>query len=93
MTVKDIVKKVSKEYELNENELLKKSMREFLLRRKFEIETDILDIFSKNNVKSLHQLEELVKTKKEHPAWEDFITLENLYEKLKEIKDDIKSLS
>jgi len=93
MTVQEIVKRVSREYHLSEDELLKKSMIEFLLKRKFEIESDILDILSKNNVRQLEELEEIVKTVKEHPSWEDFITLENLYEKLNEIKDDIGYLS
>jgi len=93
MTVREIAKKVSKTYHINENELLKKSLRDFLINRKSEIERDIMDIFSKHDSGSLEELKKLVKSQKEHPVWEDLITVENLYEVLTEIKDDIKALS
>ena len=38
-------------------------------------------------------LERMVETEREQPAWEDLIVLENLYAKLKDIKNDIKDLS
>jgi len=93
MTVKEVVKKVSEEYLLSEDELLKKSMFEFLIKRKAEIETDILETLSKYDVKTFSSLERIVKTEMEHPVWEDLIVLENLYAKLKDIKNDIKALS
>ena len=93
MTIKEMVKKVSRDYHLTENELLKRSMKEFLLKRKYEIEADVLDVLSKSNVNSYYRLEELVKTSKEHPEWENLIVVENLNNKLKEIQDDIDALS
>ena len=93
MTVEEVVKKVRKDYLLSEDELLKKSMFEFLINRKTEIETDILETFGKYNVKTFSGLERMVKAEREHPAWEDLIILENLYAKLKDIKNDIKDLS
>jgi len=93
MTVKEIIKKMSREYNLSEEDLLKKSMGEFLLRRKSEIETDILEILSRYGVKSKAELEEIVKKHQEHPAWEDLIVLENLYKKLEQLENDIKALS
>lgn len=93
MTVKEIIKKVTSDYELTENEFLKKSTSEFLLKRKSEIETDILGLLDKNRVSTLKELELLIEKDKGHPEWEDLISLENLYSRLKEIQNDIKSLS
>ena len=93
MTVEEVVTKVSKEYLLSENELLKKSMFDFLINRKAEIETDILETLTKYNVKTFSRLERMVETEREHPVWEDLIILENLYAKLKDIENDIKALA
>lgn len=93
MTVKEVIKKVTSDYELTENEFLKKSTFEFLLKRKSEIETDILALLDKNRVSTLKELELLIEEDKGHPEWEDLISLENLYARLKEIRNDIKSLS
>ena len=93
MTVSEIAKKVSKTYQINENELFKRSLHDFLVTRKSEIERDIIDIFSRHGVSSMEQIQNLVKAQKGHPAWEDFITLENLHEKISEIKNDISALS
>ena len=48
---------------------------------------------SKYNVKTFSTLERMVETETEHPVWEYLIVLENLYAKLKDIKNDIKNLS
>jgi len=93
MTVKEIVRKVSADYHIGEDELLKSSIREFLFKRKYEIEKDIIDIFGQYKVNNLQELEEIVISENEHPVWEDLITVENLYEKLSEIKSDICALS
>jgi len=93
MTVRQIARKVGRTYHMNETELLKTSLRDFLINRKSEIERDIIEILSKHDSDSLEELRSLVKAKKEHPVWEDLITVENLYEALTEIKDDIKALS
>ena len=58
MTVEEVVKKVRKDYLLSEDELLKKSMFEFLINRKTEIETDILETFGKYNVKAFSTFRE-----------------------------------
>jgi hypothetical protein len=93
MAVKDVIKKVKKDYQLTESEFLKKSTLEFLLKRKSEIETDILGLLDKNKVSTIDELQKLVETDREHPEWEDLISLENLHSRLIEIQNDIKSLS
>lgn len=92
MTVKELVKKVSKDYQMSEEELLRKSIKEFLVRQKQEIETDILHILATHQVKNIRELEKIVAQKTEHPVWEDLIVLENLQAKLKEIRHDLKTL-
>ena len=93
MAVKDVIKKVKKDYQLTESEFLKKSTLEFLLKRKSEIETDILGLLDKNKVSTIDELQKLVETDSELPEWEDLISLENLHSRLIEIQSDIKSLS
>jgi hypothetical protein len=93
MSVDEIVKKVSRDYDLTEKEFLSKSTKEFLLKRKAEVESDILGLLDKNKAATMKELEKIIETEKEHPEWEDLISLENLYERLKEIENDIKSLS
>ncbi len=93
MTVKEIIKKVSKEYDLNEDEFLKESTLEFLLKKKSDIENDILEILGKHRIGTIQELENMVQTDKEHPEWEELITLENLYNRLKEIQNDIEAVS
>jgi len=92
MTVKELVKKVSKDYQISEDELLRKSIKEFLVKQKQEIETDILHILATHHVKDIRELETIVAQKTEHPVWEDLIVLENLQAKLKEIRHDLKTL-
>lgn len=92
MTVKELVKKVSKDYQISEDELLRKSIREFLVRQKQGIETDILHILMTHDAKNIREMENIVAHKTEHPVWEDLIVLENLQAKLKEIRHDLKTL-
>lgn len=93
MTVKELLKKVSKDYQMSEDELMRKSIKEFLVRQKQEIETDILNILATYQVRNVRELENIVAQKTEHPVWEDLIVLENLQAKLKEIRHDLKTLS
>lgn len=93
MDLEDVIKKVTKDYDLTEKEFKKKSALEFLLKKKSEIESDILNILDKNKVSTVQELDIIVETDREHPEWEELISLENLYERLKEIENDIKTLS
>ena len=93
MDLEDVIKKVTKDYDLTEKEFKKKSALEFLLKKKSEIESDILNILDKNKVSTIQELDVIVETDREHPEWEELISLENLYERLKEIENDIKTLS
>lgn len=93
MKVKEIIKKVSQEYDLNEDEFLKESTLEFLLKKKSDIENDILEILGKHSIGTIQELEKIVEANKEHPEWEELITLENLYNRLKEIQNDIEAVS
>ncbi len=93
MDAEDVIQKVTKDFDLSEKDFKKKSTLEFLLKKKSEIENDILGILDNNNVSTVQELEVIIETDREHPEWEDLISLENLYERLKEIKNDIKSLS
>ncbi|NIU88875.1 MAG: hypothetical protein GWN56_16930 [Nitrosopumilaceae archaeon] len=49
--------------------------------------------FQYNRIGTIQELENIVQTDKEHPEWEALITLENLYERLKEIQNDIEAVS
>ena len=93
MDVDEVIKRVTSAYELSEKEFRRKSTLEFLLKRKSEIEADILNLLDKNKVSTLKELEDIIRKEREHPEWEDLIELENLYERIKEIDNDIKSLS
>lgn len=93
MTVREIIKKVSQEFDLNEDEFLKESTLEFLLKKKSDIEANILEILGHHRAGTMQELEKIVQTDKEHPEWENLITLENLYNRLKEIQNDIEAVS
>ncbi len=92
MTIKEIVKKVSKEYKISEDTLLKQSIIEFLITKKRDIEIDIIELASKYGISDLKELEKIVQERSEHPAWEELIVLENLHIKLDEINRDIAAL-
>jgi len=53
-----------------------------------------LEILSTYDVEDANVLEEKIKKGevREHPTWEDLITVENLERMIKEVKDDIASL-
>jgi len=86
--------KISKELNIPEDELAKKSLLTFLEHELRLAEEDIADIRDKYLVSSRSELEESIKNKKmySHPAWEDLIAWENLEKYISKIRKMIQTI-
>ena len=69
--------------------LLEKGVEAFLKERKRELMVERYELLSRYEVSSIEELKKNIETGdiKEHPAWEDLITLENLNETLSHIDE------
>lgn len=88
------IEAVAKRYGIKKKEIAHVGLLSFLKEKAKAYMRDRLEILSKYNAQDASDLEEKIKRGevKEHPAWEDLITLENLEKLIKEVKDDIASL-
>ncbi len=79
---------------MRREELLSFSLIAYFTEKKRLCMEDRLEILKRYGVKSVKELEEKIKRGdvKEHPAWEDLITVENLEMRIKEISNDIRTL-
>lgn len=90
-----IIEKIANDTGLSDiTELNRLSLISYLTEKKRKIKMDILDIFKRYNVSAANELNEKITigTIDEHPAWEDYIFLENLKESLSIIEEDIRTL-
>ena len=79
---------------VGEDELLAKSLLEFLKSKKRDCMADRLEILSKHGISSFKELEEGIRNGNiaEHPGWEDLIVLENLEDRIKRLGREIANI-
>ena len=79
---------------LTEEQLFTAGLSAYLKGMVRECMRDRLTILARYDISSAQELEEkIIKgTAKEHPAWEDLITLENLDAEKRELENDIKRI-
>lgn len=85
---------VAQKFSLSHEQLLRKSLKSYLLSRKREFMSEKFEILSRYVVTSINELEEQIKQGilPEHPSWEDLIDLKNLETEIQSIQDDIDYL-
>ena len=85
---------ISRELNVPEAELTRKSLLAYLEREIRLAEEDIADIREKYFVASRKELEKNIKNKKiySHPAWEDLIAWESTEEHIAKLKKMLKSI-
>jgi hypothetical protein len=86
--------KISKEFNIPQDELTKKSLLAFLEHELRLAEEEIADIRDKYFVSSRSELEKNIKNKRiySHPAWEDLIAWENIEKHISKIKKMLQTI-
>lgn len=89
---------IAKDFGLSKDELLTKSLLEYLKSKKRDCMAEKLELLSRHGVYSASELEESIRADRvtEYPSWEDLIVIENLEEKIKKLDKeigDIESIS
>jgi hypothetical protein len=89
-----IVERLSKVFGVPPEELVRKGIEEFLEAQLRVCFGEIHEIEARYEVKSGAELEKMIRKGivAEHPAWEDLIILENLEERAKKIRKELKAL-
>ncbi len=88
------VAKIAETLDLNETELINKSLHEFLERKLSYLEAEIFKMRLKYNIESAKDMEDLFKRGEidEEDSWEDFFKLDHLEYKLRELQEALKEL-
>lgn len=83
------IDEISQYVEMDRDLLLEKGIEAFLKERKRELMLERYELLSRYEVSDVEELKEKIKDGKikEHPAWEDLITLENLNETLSHLDE------
>ena len=89
-----IVERLSKVFGVKPEELVRKGIEEFLEAQLRICFAEINEIKARYDVKRVAELEKKVRKGEiaEHPAWEDLIVLENLEERARKIRKELKAL-
>jgi hypothetical protein len=89
-----ILERVSKVLGVSPKELVRKSLEELLRAQLRSYFAEINEIKTRYSTKSATELEEKIQngTIAEHPAWEDLILLENLEERVRQIRKELTAL-
>ena len=92
--ITELIEKIATKEGVEKEKLMTLSLIAYLNEKKKKYMEERLEILRRYNVSSAKELEEKIRRGevREHPAWEDLITLENLEEMIKEISDDIRNL-
>ncbi|MBS3788928.1 hypothetical protein KGY79_12140 [Candidatus Bipolaricaulota bacterium] len=82
--LEDKLNEISQYVEMDRDLLLEKGVEAFLRERKRELMIERYELLSRHEVSNLEELRKKIETGdvKEHPSWEDLITLENPNETL-----------
>ncbi len=89
-----ILERVSKVLGVPEKELVRKGLEGLLQSQLMMCSAEINEVKTKYNVKTVAELEKRIEkgTVEEHPAWEDLILLENLEERIRNIRKKLTAL-
>jgi hypothetical protein len=89
-----ILERVSKVLGVPQKELVRKGLEELLLSQLRTCSAEINEIQTRYGVKTTAELEKKVENGviEEHPAWEDLILLENLQERISNIRKELTAL-
>jgi hypothetical protein len=89
-----ILERVSKVLGVPQKELVRKGLEGLLKSQLRTCSAEINEIKTKYNVATATELEKRLEkgTVEEHPAWEDLIVLENLEERIKNIRKELTAL-
>lgn len=89
-----ILERVSKVLGVPPKELVRKGLEELLRAQLRSCFAEINEIKTRYSVKSTTELEKEIRngTKAEHPAWEDLILLENIEERVRQIRKELTAL-
>ncbi len=92
--ITELIEKIAVKEGVEKEKLMILGLIAYLNEKKKKCMEEKLEILRRYNVNSAKELEEKIRKGevREHPAWEDLITLENLEEMIKEISDDIQNL-
>ena len=92
--ITELLERIANKEGVEKEKLMTLSLIAYLNEKKKKHMEERLEILKRYGVNSAKELEEKIRRGevKEHPAWEDLITLENLEEMIKEISDDIRNL-
>ncbi|MBS3789149.1 hypothetical protein KGY79_13265 [Candidatus Bipolaricaulota bacterium] len=91
---RDKIKEISQYLNIDQDSLIEKGVESLLTERKRELMVDRYELLSRYNVSNLDELEKKIESGdvKEHPTWEDLITLENLDEAITRLNEYQKQL-
>jgi hypothetical protein len=89
-----IFETVAKEFHMKQEELLKESVRMYLIQKLYKIESEIYLILKKYGIKNILDMDSKVKEGliKEDQAYEDYFTLDNLEADRKKLKEFLEEL-
>ncbi|MEQ8190429.1 MAG: hypothetical protein ABRQ39_20855 [Candidatus Eremiobacterota bacterium] len=89
-----IFETVAKEFHIKQEELLKESVRLYLIQKLYKIESEIFLILKKYGIKNIFDMDNKVKEGiiKEEQAYEDYFTLDNLEADRKKLKEFLEEL-
>ena len=89
-----ILERVSKVLGVPQKELVRKGLEGLLQAQLRTCSAEINEIKAKYSVKTATELEKRIEkgTVGEHPAWEDLILLENLEERIRNIRKELTAL-
>jgi len=87
-----IAKIVAERLGIPEERLIREALREWIERKLLLVESEIKEDLLRHGVADVAELEEKIKKGEveERPAWEDLITLENLINEKKRLKETLK---
>jgi hypothetical protein len=92
--IRETYENIAQKFLLSYEQLLRDSLKSYLLARKKELMNERFEILSRYAVINVNELEEKIKqgVLAEHPSWEDLIDLRNLEREIQGISNDIGCL-
>ncbi|MDI9391616.1 MAG: hypothetical protein QM402_09870 [Synergistota bacterium] len=89
-----VIDDIARFLDLDRDSLLEKGVETLLLERRRRVLLEKLQLLARYDASSKDEIEEKLKQGelKEHPTWEDLITIENLEAELEKLDGSIRSL-
>jgi hypothetical protein len=92
--IRETYKNLAPKFFLSDEQLLRDSLKSYLLARKKDFMNERFEILLRYAVTNVDELEEKIKqgALAEHPSWEDLIDFKNLEREIQGISNDITCL-